>query len=210
MKCILNDYITQYESNPLNQYIAIQQEEQTAAPTYDAKGNITEYIDVGVNIVAQYKYSAFGEIISQSGMSFTHRFSTKPYCTTTCLCEYQFRKYDPVLGRWLSRDPIEEAGGLNLYVFCENSVPNIIDIKGYIPLDTIWDIGNIIYDICVGDEVALAADTAALVVPYVPAGTTKLVKTARLSKVEKICPVAKKLEVTYKYIHVDYHFTKGP
>ena len=48
-------------------------------PTYDANGNITECVDVGGNVVAQYKYSAFGEIISQSGESFTHRFSTKPY-----------------------------------------------------------------------------------------------------------------------------------
>ena len=46
--------------------------------------------------------------------------------------------------------------------------------------------------------------------PYVPAGASKLVKEARLSKVEEICPRVKKLEVTYKYIHVDCHFTKGP
>ena len=102
MKCILNDYITQYESNPLNQFIAIQQDEQTAEPTYDAKGNITEYVSANGNIVAQYQYSAFGEIISQSGESFPPRFSTKPYCTTTGLIEYHSRKDDPTLGRWLS------------------------------------------------------------------------------------------------------------
>ena len=32
-------------------------------PTDDANGNIAEYIDVGGNVVAQYQYSAFGEII---------------------------------------------------------------------------------------------------------------------------------------------------
>ena len=32
-------------------------------PTYDANGNITEYVSDNGNIVAQYKYSAFGEII---------------------------------------------------------------------------------------------------------------------------------------------------
>ncbi|MBO7298366.1 MAG: RHS repeat protein, partial [Kiritimatiellae bacterium] len=101
------------------------------SPTYDANGNITEYVSVNGNVVAQYQYSAFGEIISQSGESFTHRFSTKPYCTTIGLIEYQFRKYDPALGRWLSRDPIEEAGGLNLYAFCENNGIVYYDVLGY-------------------------------------------------------------------------------
>ena len=34
---------------------------------------------------------------------------------------YQQRFYSPVLGRWLNRDPIEEAGGENIYVFCKNN-----------------------------------------------------------------------------------------
>ena len=97
--------------------------------TYDANGNRTEYVSANGNVVAQYQYSAFGEIISQSGESFTHRFSTKPYCPTTGLIEYQFRKYDPALGRWLSRDPIEEAGGINLYAFCGNSIMGV-DVLG--------------------------------------------------------------------------------
>lgn len=113
-----------------NEYIC-HTENCSYTPTYDANGNITSYVDVNGNVAAQYKYSAFGEIISQSGESFTHLFSTKPYCPTTGLIEYQFRKYDPVLGRWLSRDPIEEAGGLNLYAFCENNLCNNYDFNGF-------------------------------------------------------------------------------
>ena len=33
---------------------------------------------------------------------------------------YGYRDYDPVTGRWPSRDPIEERGGLNLYEFVGN------------------------------------------------------------------------------------------
>ena len=36
------------------------------------------------------------------------------------LVAYQLRAYDPLDGRWLNRDPIEELGGGNLYAFCEN------------------------------------------------------------------------------------------
>jgi uncharacterized protein RhaS with RHS repeats len=34
---------------------------------------------------------------------------------------YTYRYYDPVTGRWPSRDPIEETGGLNLYGFVGNN-----------------------------------------------------------------------------------------
>lgn len=41
-----------------------------------------------------------------------------------------YRYYSPELGRWLSRDPIEEQGGINLYVMVMNKVVNIWDYLG--------------------------------------------------------------------------------
>jgi hypothetical protein len=38
--------------------------------------------------------------------------------------------YDPLVGRWLNRDPVEEAGGINLYRYCGNRTPNRIDPFG--------------------------------------------------------------------------------
>jgi uncharacterized protein RhaS with RHS repeats len=38
--------------------------------------------------------------------------------------------YDPSLGRWLSRDPIEERGGMNLYAFVRNSPITSFDVLG--------------------------------------------------------------------------------
>jgi uncharacterized protein RhaS with RHS repeats len=43
---------------------------------------------------------------------------------------YGYRYYDPVTGRWPSRDPIEEEGGLNLYGYVENDSLNYIDSLG--------------------------------------------------------------------------------
>jgi len=43
---------------------------------------------------------------------------------------HAFAVYDPGEGRWMSRDPIEEEGGLNLYAFCENNPKNSVDILG--------------------------------------------------------------------------------
>lgn len=43
---------------------------------------------------------------------------------------YAYRYYDPNLGRWISRDPIEESGGLNLYGFVGNDGVTNIDFLG--------------------------------------------------------------------------------
>jgi uncharacterized protein RhaS with RHS repeats len=46
---------------------------------------------------------------------------------------YGYRYYDPVTGRWPSRDPIEEDGGLNLYGFVGNDGANWVDALGLMP-----------------------------------------------------------------------------
>lgn len=45
--------------------------------------------------------------------------------------DYQYRHYDPVTGRWPSRDPIGEYGGYNLYGFVRNGGVNFIDLFGF-------------------------------------------------------------------------------
>ena len=60
-------------------------------------------------VVAHYDYSPFGEPLVASGplaATFTHQFSTKPYCDGTGFSEYVYRKYQPNIGRWMSRDPL--------------------------------------------------------------------------------------------------------
>jgi len=52
---------------------------------------------------------------------------------------YGYRYYDPETGRWLSRDPIGEVGGFNLYLFVNNNSINSVDPFG---LDAIGPIGN--------------------------------------------------------------------
>src|SRR5712691_1350661 len=40
------------------------------------------------------------------------------------------RDYDPVFQRWLNRDPIGEAGGINLYGFVRNNPLRYVDPFG--------------------------------------------------------------------------------
>ena len=57
-------------------------------------------------------------------------FSTKMQDAETGLYYYGYRVYDPVTGRWPSRDPIEEDGGLNLYGFVRNDGIGRFDVLG--------------------------------------------------------------------------------
>jgi hypothetical protein len=47
--------------------------------------------------------------------------------------DYTYRYYDPVTGRWPSRDPIEELGGINLYGFVGNDAVDRWDLFGMTP-----------------------------------------------------------------------------
>lgn len=87
------------------------------------------------SIIAHYEYDAFGDIVSQSGPmadDFTFRFSTKYYENETGIVHYEKRPYSPPLGRFISCDPVEEDGGVNLYVFCGNDPVNSFDYLGMV------------------------------------------------------------------------------
>jgi RHS repeat-associated protein len=102
-------------------------------PTYDGNGNVSEYLDAGGAIKAHYEYDPFGNTTAATGTKsadFAHRFSTKPLDAATGFYYYLYRYYDPVTGRWPSRDPIWENGGENLYGFVWNRPIAYIDVLG--------------------------------------------------------------------------------
>lgn len=84
-------------------------------------------------VTAQYEYDAYGQLIRAAGTfadANPFRFSTKYYDEETRFYYYGYRYYDPYNGRWLSRDPIGKAGGLNLYGFVGNDPVNRWDYLG--------------------------------------------------------------------------------
>jgi RHS repeat-associated protein len=84
-------------------------------------------MDNSGNSVAKYEYNPFGKQTLCSGSyaeSNPFRFSSEYYEFETGLVYYNFRYYNPELGRWMSRDPIEERGGYNLYGIVNN---NLVD-----------------------------------------------------------------------------------
>ncbi|MEJ1974190.1 MAG: RHS repeat-associated core domain-containing protein [Lacunisphaera sp.] len=66
------------------------------------------------------------------------RFSTKWQDDETGLIYYGERYYSSALGRFINRDPIEEAGGVNLYGFVGNNAVNSVDVLGMGDDDDVW------------------------------------------------------------------------
>ncbi len=101
----------------------------------DGNKNVTALLDANGNRAAEYIYHPFGTIYSKTGPMVDlnpFRFSSEYHDDETGLVYYNYRYYSPELGRWISRDPIEEEGGVNLYAMVENSPVNKIDLYGNI------------------------------------------------------------------------------
>ena len=110
--------------------LAVTDSTGTYYPTYDGNGNVSEYLNSAGTVVAHYEYDPFGRTTLATGSKpndFAHRFSTKPLDLATGLYYYGYRWYDPMTGRWPSRDPIGERGGINLYGFVGNDGVNLWD-----------------------------------------------------------------------------------
>jgi RHS repeat-associated protein len=85
----------------------------TAFYCYDANGNVTDLVDTNGDSVAHYEYDPFGGTIVQSGTmaeNNPYRFSTKYFDENVEFYYYGYRYYSSEMGRWPSRDPIEELG----------------------------------------------------------------------------------------------------
>ena len=61
---------------------------------------------------------------SRPDLTSCFRGNVATFLAPDVLCYYGYRYYDPVTGRWPSRDPIEERGGMNLYGFVGNNGVN--------------------------------------------------------------------------------------
>ncbi|MGN0835025.1 MAG: RHS repeat domain-containing protein [Candidatus Spyradosoma sp.] len=106
-------------------------------PTVDLTKNVCELVDFYGDIAATYDYAPFGAVSAgtPSGAAAPanpFQFSSEFYDSELGLVYYNYRHYSPTDGRWLSRDPIEEQGGLNLYGIYKNNFLEKSDYLGWV------------------------------------------------------------------------------
>lgn len=101
----------------------------------DHQNTVHGFVDASGVVVARYVYDAWGNVLSETVMASAlagnrYRFQGREYSTLTGLYNFRARWYDPMTGRWLSKDPLGIKGGLNLYEFCNNAPANFVDPSG--------------------------------------------------------------------------------
>ena len=104
----------------------------------DHLGSVREVLDSSGNLLARYDYAPYGERQIRyeaagysSDVGFTGHFHLpSPVSGQSEILLAHFRAYDPVLGRWLSQDPIREIGGINLYGYVGGHVAGALDLWG--------------------------------------------------------------------------------
>ena len=97
----------------------------------DHLGSIRDVTDVDGNLVGQYDYDAWGnEVVVSGQMAVDFGFTGHYFHQPSGMNLAMYRAYSPTLARWLSRDPIGEKGGLNLYGYVENNPINLWDPLG--------------------------------------------------------------------------------
>ena len=116
---------TANDANPGNYYY-----------TTDHLGSTRAVLDASGTVVARYEYTPYGDVTQTAGtlefdFLYTGHYQHKP----SNLFLTHYRAYDPMQGRWLSRDPLGAMGpdGPNLYSYVRNNPINYID-----PLGLCW------------------------------------------------------------------------
>ncbi len=125
-------------------------------PVYDGNGNIQRLLRaLDREVEAKYEYGPFSETRSIDGPLGQHnpfRWSTKYTDAETGLVYYGYRYYSAGLGRWLSRDPLEEVGGSNLLAAFTNAPPSVTDPFGLLSFSAAVVVSlEIGYNFCNGD-----------------------------------------------------------
>jgi RHS repeat-associated protein len=103
----------------------------------DGLGSIVAMTDSSQKVVQDYEYDSFGNLHDQKNrIKQPYTYTGRESDRETGLYFYRARYYDAEIGRFLSKDPIGFAGGMNLFAYVGNSPVNWIDPLGF--GSTIW------------------------------------------------------------------------
>ncbi len=106
----------------------------------DATGSVRAVVDDGGGMIERYDCDAWGRVLRIEGADGVPRarsavgnrivWQGREWFPASSLYFFRERWYDPVVGRWVSEDPVGLAGGLNLYEFCGGDPVNDRDPFG--------------------------------------------------------------------------------
>jgi RHS repeat-associated protein len=113
----------------------------------DHLGSVRDMVSATTGLrTASFDYEPYGNLRRSNGTLSGFGYAGMFYHRPSGLYLTRYRAYDPNVGRWLSRDPIEELGGVNLYGYVGGNPISTVDLEGTGWKETIvgWGIGVIL------------------------------------------------------------------
>lgn len=162
-------------------------------------GSTAYTLDAEGEVLNAFSYKPYGELAYEFGQSqlSPYLFTGKEKDQESGLDYFEHRYLSGVESQFITPDPVFADATRFIdpqlwspYSYARNNPTRYTDPDGQIPLDTIWDAASIVYDLgkigygYVTDDadlmaegtMDLAADSAALLIPYVPAGSSKVAR----------------------------------
>ena len=120
--------------------------DQDGVYSTDCNKNVVAYniipTEPGQPGATYYDYTPFGAPVGNAALAKRFMFSSEEWFPVRSTLNYDlllylYRAYSPALARFLSRDPIGEVGGPNLYNFVANNPVTKWDETGAVAMDSI-------------------------------------------------------------------------
>ena len=97
---------------------------------HDHLGSVRDVLDEKGQSIARFDYDPYGNLINGQNQTPEFGYAGMHYHAPSGLYLTKYRAYDPQSGRWLSRDPIGELGGINLYAYVGGNPVSFVDLLG--------------------------------------------------------------------------------
>lgn len=98
----------------------------------DQIGTVTGVMNASGELLGADQYSPYGVAKVVTGTQSDFQYAGMLHNAATGLYLTQFREFNPAVGRWLSRDPIGEEGGENVYAYAADDPVDNNDPTGLI------------------------------------------------------------------------------
>lgn len=100
----------------------------------DQLGSTRKLLDQAQSTLVDYQYDAYGNgTNSNAAVDNPYQYTGRENDAVAGLMQYRNRYYSAALGRFISQDPIEISGGVNLYAYVEGNPVNSNDGLGLEP-----------------------------------------------------------------------------
>jgi RHS repeat-associated protein len=128
---------------PDGQLFSMTRGGQTYYYQLDAHGSVVSLANASGSIVDSYGYDPFGNVTTSTvGVANPFTYSGYWQDAKTGLYHLKARWYEPVTGRFLTRDAVQDVVGdplsVNHYLYCKNDPVNKVDPEGSYPSWAHW------------------------------------------------------------------------